>query len=350
MKRAWLDALTPKQMLLAHSLGCRLEDEGYEVIITARDYEYTSSLAELIGAAGKTRIVGGYGETLEDKLRADVERMRLLIDIISRWRPCLLISYPSPSACRVAYGLGIPIVILTDSPHSRIVNRLTLPLANAVIVPEAVGVQPIREFLTEDSKVFTFRGVDEVEFLRGFKPDPKVLGEVGLRPEERYYIVRPPEEKASYYTFSPPDLDELMDELSERGRIVFFPRYESQRAHVLGRYRGRVIIPGRAVDTRSLYYYAEAVISGGATMAREAALIGTPSIYMFPRPIEVNEWLKELGFPIRRVVSPDRVLEALESMLAGSSREELRVKAGEILKGLEGPGDVLLDAVRGLNP
>jgi predicted glycosyltransferase len=35
-------------------------------------------------------------------------------------------------------------------------------------------------------------------------------------------------------------------------------------------------VPGRALDTRSLLYYARALLGAGGTMNREAALLGTP--------------------------------------------------------------------------
>ena len=63
-----------------------------------------------------------------NKLLASLDRSKLLTKKIEKWNPDLLISFCSPEASRVAYGLGIPHIAFSDSPHAKAVMRLSLTL------------------------------------------------------------------------------------------------------------------------------------------------------------------------------------------------------------------------------
>lgn len=331
--------------MLTYNLALKFKSRGYEVLLTARRYDYIGSLLKLLRPDFNVKIVGGYGESLEDKLREDLKRSLKLLEILKCWKPDILVSYPSPSSFRVAYGLKIPIVMLTDSPHSTIVNRLTLPLASALVISDAIRGSWVEMFGGETLKVYTYYGVDEVEYVKGFKPKREVLEYLKVKPLE-FFVLRPPEVKASYYNFKPLNLELLIKELSQRGRIVFFPRYKSQELEVKEKFGEEIIIPRRAVDTLSLYYYCKAVISGGASMAREAALIGIPSVYFYPEPLEVNVWLSKIGFPIYHARSIEDILGFLDRELEKMSRSVLIARARELISKLECPSKVLEEAVR----
>lgn len=341
----WFDALTPKQLLLTSSLASKLLKRGYEVLLTTRNYDYIVSLLKRLELKFKVEVLGEYGESLEDKLRVDLLRSIEILDLVKNWKPEVLISYPSPSSFRVAYGLKIPIVMLTDSPHSTVVNRLTIPLASALVVSEAIGVDWIEKFGGYNVKTYTYRGVDEVEYIRDFKPKPELLNELEVG-KSKLYVLRPPEEKASYYKFQPLNLELLVRELLKRGKVIFFPRYESQRVWVKEKFKGKVLVPREALDTLSLYHYCEVVISGGASMAREAALLGVPSIYFFPEPLEVNVWLEKLGFPIHHFLNVKEILEFVDVELESIDREALKSRVKSLVRSLEGPSSVLEEAIR----
>src|SRR5207248_3097385 len=77
--------------------------------------------------------------------------------------------------------------------------------------------------------------------------------------------------------------DALVDLLSDRPDVfvVYLPRV-AQQAHVAQRLPpDRVLVPHRALDGPDLVAAADAVISGGGTMLREAAVLGTPGYSIF---------------------------------------------------------------------
>ena len=90
-----------------------LRQRDYEVLCTARDYRECVRLARL--KKFELRLVGRHGGSSKyDKLRASSSRIFDLAKEIERFNPDLCISFSSPEAARVAFGLGIP-RIGTDS-------------------------------------------------------------------------------------------------------------------------------------------------------------------------------------------------------------------------------------------
>jgi predicted glycosyltransferase len=69
--------------------------------------------------------------------------------------------------------------------------------------------------------------------------------------------------------------DVLARLLGSAGQVVLLPRTPEQAAAFAG--QAGVIVPERPVDGPSLVWAADAVISAGGTMNREAAVLGVPT-------------------------------------------------------------------------
>ncbi len=339
----WLDVLTPKQARLLASIAQRLERKGYSVFMTSRKYDYTLSvLRDLYGV--EPVVVGGHGSTKLEKLVLDAERVRELALLVGERKPDVLVAYPSPSAARVAYGLSLDMVILTDSPHIEPVHRLVLPLADTVLVSRYIAEQVEKYVLKEFTILETYNGVDEVEYLKEATPSLQSIKSLELE-EYSYIVVRPPEYKASYYPRGEwlGVLEDVALKLVSKGvKIVYFPRYAEQ-AKLMKNKRG-VIVPNRAHDSISLYYYALAVVTGGISMAREAALLGTPAFTIFHRVLDVDRFLMSKGVPLFYVNDVSKLYEQLVGLLGSRTmREEMREKALKILSEMERPSSRLLE-------
>ncbi|MEM2824421.1 MAG: DUF354 domain-containing protein [Thermofilaceae archaeon] len=339
--RVWLDALTPKQGRLTACLALSLGERGFEVLVTCREHECTRATIEMYGL--HPAIVGTYGgETRLGKLIADAERVAALAHTISRLEPSALVAYPNPSASRVAFGLGIPYIALNDTPHAEAANRLSLPLASALVASEALKGE-FEKYLAPDARVFHYRGVDEALWVKRFKPRGSTVAELGLE-RRKYVVVRPEEYKAAYYSWGGWAWLELCETLRRRGlQVVVLPRYEEQRAAAAER---GYITPVGCVDGLELAYHALAAVTGGGTMAREAALLGVPSFYTFPLELKVSRYVEALGFPLKRWVGqPEELAEAIASLEASMVDESVR-KAGELLARLETPEGRVVEALQ----
>ncbi|RLE65909.1 MAG: hypothetical protein DRJ38_02985 [Thermoprotei archaeon] len=344
----WLEALTAKQALLMSKIAKALIERECEILVTTRKYDYTTGIFDLYDLPAI--MVGEYGgETLEGKLKSDLERQIKLFELVTKRKPDVHVSFTSPSSTRVAYGLKIPILLLTDSPHSVPVNKLTIPLAKEVIAPLCTYDLWLNMGYRIDKFRF-FDGVFEVVWISNFKPDENILKKLGLKKYE-YIIVRPEEKKASYYSSyakqysTPTFLVELLDYIVNKleFKIIFFPRYQDQFYFIKNRYGEKVLIPRKSIDLQSVEAYARAVITGGSTIAVEGALQGTPSITLFPARVETVSYLKDKGFPVFHVADAHRNIQQVIDII--ESAELYRRDVSALLKELENPLSLIVREV-----
>ncbi|HDI02282.1 MAG TPA: DUF354 domain-containing protein [Ignisphaera sp.] len=342
LKKLWIDILTPKQARLLGTIARELMNLGYDVIVTARDYEYTLATLDRIGIP--YRAIGGYAENLKDKLVTEAKR---IIDLLTQLPDFdAAIAFPNPVAARISFGLGKPYIALTDSPHSIAPSRLSLPLAQAVVFSICIPRNEIRKFIYREHGVILeqFRGVDEVQWLKEYEPDKQAIKELDLEPYT-YVVIRPPEVKASYYRFGDTysDFRKLISTLLNKDlKILYLPRYSNDPIIKEFSHRKEFVIPSRSlgIEGPSITYYAIAVVTGGGTLAREAALMGTPGISLFPRELYVNKCVKDLGFPLYQMREVDKALTIIDE--ACKNPDRYREEAERKMHSLETPLNALL--------
>jgi len=342
----WLEALTPKQALLYSYVYDYLKKRDFNVIVTTREHEFTSKI--LKNRDTRSVIVGKYGgKELSSKLYASLNRQEGLFLLFKNLNinPLVHSSFTSPDSCRVAFGLGVPIVVLTDSPHSDKVNRLTLPLAETIIVPLCIE-NKIRKYAISPSRLITFDGVFEVIWCANFKPSLKPLKMLNVEPYN-YCIIRPPEVKASYYNY---DIKQdiflkLATKTSEHLTVIYYPRYRDQVfiAKKIAEKIPNIKILETSLDMQSLEKYASFVLTGGSTIAQEAAILGTPSITCFPQKTEITDYLEKKGFPIIHVSSTEMLEKVVLDLIKNS--EIYREKTKKLIDKLENPLPLIVDEI-----
>ena len=112
------------------------------ILCTSRDYDQVTQLERIRNL--KLVIVGKHGGSKShDKLNASLHRTKLLSTRIKKFSPDITICFCSPEAARVSYGLGIPHICFSDSPHATAVMRLVIPLVQRLLIPWII---PKKEF------------------------------------------------------------------------------------------------------------------------------------------------------------------------------------------------------------
>ncbi|RLG52961.1 MAG: hypothetical protein DRN96_01110 [Thermoproteota archaeon] len=342
----WIDITTPKDVRLFRALGEKLIKLGAAVEYTARKHGEILKLMKRFKMS--YHAVGRYGGWRKlDKLLSSSKRIEKLASLISRRKPSVHVSFSSPEGCRVAFGLGIPIICVNDTPHAYHVGKLTLPLADYVVTPAAIPVEKFEALGAKRSRIVQYNGVDEVAWMKSEKPNPDELLKLGIDPDKKLVLVRPEESFAAYLENivdrEKMYVEPVMEVAINRGdcEVVFLPRYDEQARAVRRRYRRRVKVPQRVVDTASIYSFCTLVVSGGGTMAREAALVGTPSICCFPGgELDVNRFLIERGFPIWHASSYYQAAGIAEKILDAPGQFKVNTKGA--LAELEDPIPVLV--------
>jgi len=157
--------LTPKQVLFFEPFIENLRERGDDVRVTSRHYREAELMVRKRGL--KVDFVGAHGgKNLSPKLLASIERMRLLQEMFDGDPPDFAVSFSSPEAARVAYGLGMMNVTVNDSPHATAVARLTLPLSDALLCPWIIPNEAWTRYGVSRGKIFHYKALDPFVWLK----------------------------------------------------------------------------------------------------------------------------------------------------------------------------------------
>jgi len=324
--KVWYDACTGKHVRYGVAIAKRLRSVGHEVILTTRNHPDTLPLAEFLNE--RFLVTGRYNpKSLLTRLKESTRRQLLFCKIFEKDAPDLAVSHGSVDQCRVAFGLGTPIISTVDTPYAEAVHRLTLPLSNYIVASRAIPRKVLQAFNVK-GEIVSFDGVDEVAWIKDF--EPTIRYDFG-RP---LIVVRQFEEKA-VYTKEKVDLLTLAKKLTQFGKVVFLSRYRRKMI------KGLVVLK-EFVDSASLVAQADLFVGVGGTITREAALQGTPAIIVdVLRKQHVNEFLSKKDFPI---------FKAERSNVLGLAKKLLGQKRNvkHLLTKLENPVDTVTDIIRKL--
>jgi predicted glycosyltransferase len=281
--RVWVDLTNTAHPVVLRPLVEVLEQRGHEVRLTARPLSHTLELLDDWGHPYTA--IGEYGgATRAGKVRAAASRARQLV----RWG-----REHGPFDAALAHGstdlpvagrlLRIPNTTMFDYEWATAQHSLNCRLANRVLVPEAIPPQRLRRYGATGRKLVRYPGLKEEYVLHGFTPDPDVPRQLGLNLAEPIAVVRTAPSYALYLGGKEPELlPRLLKHLHDQGaQTVVLARNDEQRDEARRTNLDRLVIPARAVESRSLVAHADVLVSAGGSMNREAAALGTPVYSMF---------------------------------------------------------------------
>lgn len=247
-----------------------LESKGHECLITVINKDVSIKLLQkegfryLIVGQAKRTVFGKALETLIIETR--------LLKIVSDFKPQLLVGgVGNIYVAHVGKLSRIPSIVFDDTEHSKLELLLMLPFVSTILTPNSY-------MINLGKKQVRYKGFHELAYLHPnyFKPNPAVLADIGLTENDRFIIVRFVSWQASHDVGQHGILNKiwLVKELERFGRVLITS--EGKISPELSSYKVK-ISPDKMHD---LLYYASLYIGEGATMASEAAVLGTPSVYI----------------------------------------------------------------------
>jgi predicted glycosyltransferase len=275
--RVWVDFTASAHPLVFRPLVERLQAQGHEVEITARQYAQTLQLIESHGMTA-TAIGHHGGRSALGKAR----QMRARLSALRRWaKPRgfdLALAHGSHELTMTARRLGIPSATTFDYEWAWLQHQLGCRAATRVVVPESIPPERLARYGATPPKLQQYAGLKEEYYLSDFEPDDAVLGAWGIEPGRVLVVLRPPPDVSLYHRHSNPLFPQTLEHLGRLDDVHAFviPRTEEQREYVQSLGLPSVIVPERAVDAQSLIALADLVVSAGGTMNREAAALGVP--------------------------------------------------------------------------
>jgi uncharacterized protein len=272
--KLWIDALTPKQAFFAKALVGGAPSK-FKCTVTTRKYLELDGVLKQIKL--QSRPIGMHGgKAPSDKLKASLERQLELFRFAAENDFDCSLSFISPEAARVSFGLGLGHYICSDSPHAEAACRLAVPLAAELFFPFPIRAERWMRYGLERNQLFPYHALDPWVWISRMR----------LRhTKARVVVIRLEESFASYFRSGmglSDSLDRLIQVIPSEFQIVLVPRYSVQRRWALEKFGKKCTVAMSALDGPALVSSASLVIGGGGTMTQEAALLGVPNISYFP--------------------------------------------------------------------
>ena len=340
--KIWIDILTPKQLLFSEPIVEKL-GKKHDLLCTSRDYEEVSKLAKIrdfnlifVGKHG-----GGDKKT---KLKASIDRMEKLSTKIRTFSPDIVISFCSPEAARIAFGLGIKHVAFCDSPHAEAVMRLTLPLIQKLLIPFTIPKKEFSKYGIDKKNIIQYKAIDAfVTIQRKIDQKAKLPFKNNNR---KNILIRAVEEEASYTSKSSkiiPIIKKIEREY-ENDNIVVLGRYTKQIKNLQKIIGKKVKIVKMTYDGKHLLKNTDIFIGSGGTMTAESALMGIPTISYNAVPNIIENFLVK-KYLIRRETNPNKISNYIKKIFESTNNQN-QERAERIRKQMENPIEKLIKIIK----
>ena len=315
--------------------------KNHSVLCTSRKYNQVTELAKI--RKQKLVVIGKHGGAEKhDKLDASLSRSKLLVKKISRFSPDITLSFCSPEAARVSYGLGIKHICFSDSPHAENVMRLVVPLVQKLLIPWIIPKKKFTKFGINQNNIIQYKAIDAATISkRKIKNIKKTVG-------KRIILIRLEEDEASYSLKKRPIIPivkEILKEFSGQ-EIVIMTRYATQKKYLQQIFQKKIKILSTVVDSKLLLYNADIFIGSGGTMTAESALLGIPTISYDAIPNIIEDYLVRKKLVIREV-NPKKMVSVMKKVFK-SSNSRRKNRAKKMMSSMEDPYPILLKTMKSI--
>ncbi len=263
------DVLHPAHVWFFHHLARTTLDEGGELMFYARDKDVTLHLLKALDLPHE--VLSGIGGGMVGLAREMAVRTAKLTRRVRKMKPDLLLGIMGPVIAPVGRATGVPSWVFYDTETATATNRFVFPLCDRLYVPDAwMGPLP--------SKAVRYPGYHELAYLHPdrFTADAGVRAEAGLGTDEPFAVVRLVSWEASHDVGDSGFRDAVgfVQRLSERIRVVV----SGERGVPEPVKHLAVTLPPERIH--HLLSEATVYVGEGATMAAEAAVLGTPAVFI----------------------------------------------------------------------
>jgi len=323
--RIIVDINHPSDVHLFKNFITIMKSRGHDVLITASEKEVSFELLDLYNFEYVN--LGNYGKSLFEKSLNMLKLDYRMYKAVKKFNPDLFLGAGSIRASHVAYLMDKPSIAFEDTEHSKVQHLLYVPFTNKVLTSSCFK----KDF---GKKQIRYNGYHELAYLHPnyFKPDPKVLYELGLNENDTYIIIRFVSWDASHDVGQSGirNKKEIIKMLEQYGRV--FITSEVKLDVEFEKYKLKVS-PEKLHD---LLYYATLYIGEGATTASECAILGTHAIYVNTLRLGYTDEEEEYGlvysFSDKESTEKKIFAKVSELMKNPNLKQEGKIKKENIIK------------------
>ena len=340
--KIWIDILTPKQLLFSEPIIEKLRKK-HDLLCTSRDYDEVSKLAKVRNF--DLIFVGKHGgNDKKTKLMASIDRMGKMSRKIEVFSPDLAISYCSPEAARISFGLGIKHIAFCDSPHANAVMRLTLPLIQKLLIPHVIPKNEFSRYGIDKKNIISYKAIDAVVTIKR-----KINQNESLpfkNNKRKNILIRIEEEEASYTSKSSkiiPIIKKIVNHYNNEN-IVILGRYTKQIQNLQKIVGKKAKIVKMSFDGKHLLNNTDIFIGSGGTMTAESALMGIPTISYNAVPNIVEKFLVKKHL-VKRETNADRISDYIRETFESTNKINQN-RAKKIVRQMEDPIQKLMKVIK----
>ena len=341
--KIWFDILTPKQYLFFEYFVQKLR-KHHKIVCTSRKYEQVNGIRKF-GLVNPIIIGKHGGKKNVNKLLASLNRSKLLTKKIEKYRPDFLVSFCSPEASRVAYGLGIPHIAFSDSPHAKAVMRLSLPYVTKLLTPWIIPKKDFGVFGIDYKNIIHYRAIDAGIIIKNYKQNKKKKLN-----SKKIILIRPEESEAAYIIKKSKTvkiIKKIVEKFPNEQKIVL-SRYKEQTDELKKIFGSNISLLSKPVNGKELLSNTDCFIGSGGTMTAESGLLGIPTISVNAVPNRIEDFLVKKRIIVRSENSNEISREIYQSLNNTQIIKKRKENAKKLVASFEDPYQVLLKTIRSL--
>lgn len=289
--KIWIDFDNTPHVNVLLPIIKRLEKD-HEFILTSRDVFETVPMLKHYGI--ETIVIGTHkGKNRIKKIIGLVSRIIELMIKVPKFD--IAFSLGGNTTSTISWLRRKPSFVFSDNDIS--FKAPAYKFGSDFIFPSYFNSERIeKKFKITQDRIHKFEGFKEDIYIADYTPDPNFLDQL---PFKEFITIRPENLKASYV---PLDAKTIMIDLFEKFKdynILFLPRYSEERAYAEG--YSNIFIPDAPLNGLDVCHYTSAMLTGAGTFAREAALLGRPSVSFFPGKtfLTVDQIMQEKGWEFK---------------------------------------------------
>jgi len=319
-----IDMGHPAHVHLFKNFIWEMEKRGHKIKVTARDKDVTRQLLDAYRIPYE--LVGKPFPGKFSLLREWIGRTYTIAKIGKQFNADMYIGVLNPATAFSAWVNRKISFTLTDTEHAKFAKSVTFPFTDHIVTPSCY-----LDNLCE--KQIRYYGYHELAYLHPYRfiPDPAVLGEVDIKTDHPYFIIRFVSWGASHDSGQMGIHDKmgLIKALEPYGRVLITS--EGPLPPELEDYRIQV----SPEKLHNLLYYAALYVGEGGTMAAEASVLGTPSIYVSTLVGTMGNFIdleETYGLLYSFTDSEAALAKVMEIIRDPKSKEMWKVKQNQLLK------------------
>lgn len=269
--RVLFDIVHPADVLFFYHAIRTLEQRGDEYLILSRRKDVACDLLNEFGLKHVPVSTAGTG-TLKLGLEL-IARDLAVLKQARKFSPDVMIGFGGVSISHVGKVLGIPSVSFYAADTAVLQNAITWPFISHLYVPEPYAAK------TPKGRTSRFKGIKELSYFHpdSFQVDDDIALRNGWSPDEDNFFLRAVMWRANHDMgksgWSDTTFMQLIEHLSAKGRVHISSERALPDSMQAWRYGGK------KTEVHHLMAKCKLYVGESATMAQEAAFLGTQAIY-----------------------------------------------------------------------